>query len=96
MNRSMPSFNKRAIVSQLAQSPNWVTDPDPDTRKGCGPCQVGTVVYEKPPHFWGARPTLPELEYAQRKRMGALGGNGNQTGWCVASNQFCGKGYQQQ
>lgn len=83
-------FGHRAFVASLASHPNWVTDPNPETRKGCGPCQVGTVVFEKPPRFWGARPTLPELEFAQRSRLGALGGNSNQTGWCMDSQRPCG------
>ena len=79
----------RSTVRELAQQPNWVTDPDPDARKGCGSCQVGTVVFERPPHFWGAQPTLVDLEFQTRRRLGALGGNGNQTGWCLANDALC-------
>ena len=90
MQRPLPSFKRSDIVVQLMQQPNWVTDADPETRKGCGPCQVGTIEFERPPHFWSGVPSLVDLEYAQRSRMGALGGNANQTNWCEANDQLCG------
>lgn len=75
---------------ELLAQPNWVTQPNAETKWNCGPCQVGTVPFERPPHFWAAPPSLVDLRYAERRDTGTLGPS-SQANWCTARDVSCGQ-----
>jgi len=70
--------------AELMAQPNWVTNPNAETRLGCGPCQVDKTWIAPPMHFWGSMPTQQDVDYAQQQAL--VGGqtmSQRQNCWCM-------------